>query len=110
VSLSVTFGESFDDERPFSSAYAMVPQVGSMLVIIAAPLVAAFHIAATALAGGRRLSPLVRAVSVVCSFLLLFSVLYIPLLALPVWVLVVSFALRIPDEDRHDEAIVMPPA
>jgi hypothetical protein len=94
VSLSITFGESFDDQRPFNSAYAMVPQAGSMLVIVAAPLVAAFHIAVVGLAGKQRLSPPVRTVSFVCSFLLLFSVLYLPQLALPAWVLVASFALR----------------
>jgi hypothetical protein len=91
VSLSITFGESFGDDRPFNSGYAMVPQVGSVLVIVAAPLAASAHICTVVIAGRTRLSLTARAVSLFCAVALLFSVLYLPLFALPVWILFMSF-------------------
>jgi hypothetical protein len=94
VSFSIAFGESFGDERPFSSAYAIVPQLGAVLLVAVAPLVASLHMVATVLAGRGHFSTVVTVTSLVCAIALLFSVLYIPLLALPVWVLVTAFRSR----------------
>jgi hypothetical protein len=91
VSFSISFGEAFGDDRPFNSGYALMPQLGAVLLVIVAPLVAASYIVAFSLAAREHLSSLVMAVSLFCALVLLFSVLYLPLLALPVWVLVMAF-------------------
>lgn len=90
VSFSIAFGESFGDERPFNSGYAMMPQLGAVLLVVVAPLLAALHIATFTFAVRRSLPPLVKVVSGLCAFALLFSVLYLPLMALPAWVLLMS--------------------
>jgi hypothetical protein len=90
VSLSIVYGEAFGDDRPFNAAYAIVPQIGCVLFVITAPLAAAGHILATAIASRGEAPRLLTALGIVCAFALLFSVLYLPLFALPLWVLIAA--------------------
>jgi hypothetical protein len=92
VSLSVNFGEGFGDERPFSSGYAMMPQLGAVVIMVIAPIAASAHILAVTLAFRRLVPAFVTVTGYVCAAALLLSVLYIPFVALPVWVLIVSLA------------------
>jgi hypothetical protein len=89
VSLSIVFGEGFGDERPFNSGYAIVPQLGTVLLVVAAPLAAAAFILAVTFARPG-LSAVDMVFGLACAVALVFGVLYIPLLALPVWVLVAT--------------------
>jgi hypothetical protein len=89
VSLSIVIGEAYGDPRSFNPAYAMIPQAGCALAVVVAPIAAAAHIASHTAARRHSAPRALTILGAVCATALLFSILYLPLLALPLWVLAV---------------------